>query len=285
MIKIDNKIYNTLRVVAAICFIGLGAIAILFCYNVGPFGIKKPKGIDTAVYNYKTFKQRDSSCGDNLDSTCTIVKITYPDFGNKKALNDSVIRKFADLFASTKNRSITDYKQLAINFIDGYRDFKNIQPRSTLIYLLEGHAKVLRQDSDVLTVEVDGYTYQGGPHGIEYTAYVNWNIKTNKSIGLKDILVKGYQDSLNKVAEQIFRKKEKLRDTSSLNDQRNYFFANNKFQLPNNCLITPLGIRFLYNVYTIKAYDAGATKLFIPYTQIQSLLSPASVVTQYLNVE
>jgi hypothetical protein len=45
---------------------------------------------------------------------------------------------------------------------------------------------------------------------------------------------------LTKIAEQIFRKNEKLTDTSSL--ARDYFFKDNKFALNENYSITPAGI-------------------------------------------
>jgi hypothetical protein len=237
---------------------------------------------DTAAYSYKTFKQRDTACGGNPDSSCTIVKIAYPDFDGQKTLSDSVKGTFIKLFALNPAKTDTGFEQLAANFISRYTDFKKKQPKSTLLYLLDGHAKVLKQDSDILTIEVSGYAYHGGPHGVDYTGYVNWDTKTNKSIGLSDVLVNGYQVKLTQVAEQIFRKNEKLKDTSSLNNGRTYFFKDNKFSLPGNFLINQEGIKFLYNVYTIKPYQAGKTYLLVPYAQIKSLLLPGAIVKRYV---
>jgi len=63
---------------------------------------------------------------------------------------------------------------------------------------------------------------------------------------------------------------------------KNHFFKGDKFALNDNYLITPLGIRFLYNPYEIKPYAAGTTDLFIPYDKIKSLLRPNTVITQYI---
>ena len=264
------------------CALLLILSAIIASCNMGSSGSKSSVVGDTITYSYKTFKQRDTSCGNNPDSACTIVKIEYPDFCDKKALNDSIAQKFIKLYAVTNAKPDTNYKQLAGNFINYYHDFKKIQPKSTLFYLLDGHAKVLRQDTSMVNIEITGYSYHGGPHGVEYTGYVNWDTKANKSISLNDILVSDYQDKLNSIAEQLFRKNEKLSDTSSLNNQRTYFFKNNKFSLPDSYLLTTSGICFLYNVYTIKAYAAGPTQLFIPYAQIEPLLLPGSVVKTYI---
>ncbi|SDS67701.1 Protein of unknown function [Mucilaginibacter mallensis] len=251
--------------------------------NAGVQGNKQPTGTkDTLTYSYKTFKQRDADCGNSPDSTCTIVKINYPDFDGKKALNDSVTHSFIKLFATSSGKTDTGYNQLADNFIGVYKAFKKDQPKSTLIYLLDGHAKVLKQDSTITRIEVSGYSYHGGPHGIELTSYVNWDTKANKSIALNDIFVAGYQDKLNRVAERIFRKNEGLKDTATLNNGRTYFFKDNKFNLPANYLITSKGIQFLYNVYTIKPYAADKTELLVPYTAIKILLLLNSVVKNYI---
>lgn len=264
--------------------IGLLLIAGSFAAcNAGVQGNKQSAGTkDTLAYTYKAFKQRDADCGNGPDSTCTIVKISYPDFDGKKTLNDSVTQSFIKLFATNAGKTDTGYNQLADNFIGTYKAFKKEQPKSTLIFLLDGHAKVLKQDSDILTVEISGYSYNGGPHGIELTSYVNWDAKANKSIALRDLFVAGYQDKLNQAAEQIFRKNEALKDTATLNNGRTYFFKDKKFSLPANYLITSEGIQFLYNVYTIKPYAAGKTELLVPYAAIKILLLPNSVVKNYI---
>ncbi|MDB5133527.1 MAG: hypothetical protein JWP37_130 [Mucilaginibacter sp.] len=234
---------------------------------------------DTLVYTYQNFKERAPDCGDKPDSSCTIVKVTYPEFKGQKTLNDSVTGKFNEFFRGNK-KADTNLKQITTRFMSGYKYFRKDQPKSTLNFLLDAHAKILRQDSGMLTIEVEGYTYTGGAHGENDTYFINWDTKANKNILLRDILIDGYNGKLTQVAEQIFRKQEKLSDTSSL--ATNYFFKGNKFSLPDNYLVTPLGIKFLYNVYTIKPYAAGQTELFVPYSQIKSFIKPNTVLSQFV---
>lgn len=149
-----------------------------------------------------------------------------------------------------------------------------------MAYNLNIDLSVLRQDSSLTTLLLKGYSYLGGAHGGSLISFINWNTKANKKIALSDIFMDGYQEKLRQVAEQIFRKDEKLSDTASL--ANDYFFKDSKFALNNNFCITPIGIRFLYNEYEIKPYSAGTTSLFIPYEQIESLLRPNTVVSQYI---
>jgi Deacetylase PdaC/Protein of unknown function (DUF3298) len=245
-------------------------------------GNKKPAITkDTLTYSFKTYKQRATDCGYKPDSSCTIVKINYPEFSGQKTLNDSITGKFNLLFGDNKKPD-TSLKQIADSFMGEYLNFRQDRPKSTLFFLLDAHAKVLRQDSSLTTVEVSGYSYTGGAHGTSYTYFINWDTKANKNIGLNNILVAGNNTGLTKTAEPIFRANEKLTDTSSLNNQHDYFFKDGKFSLPDDYLLTPFGIRFLYNIYTIKPYAAGPTELIIPYSQIKSLLKPNTVLAQYI---
>ena len=234
---------------------------------------------DTLTYTYKTIHERAADCGDKPDSTCTVVKVKYPVFNNQKTLNDSVTRKLTSLFAMD-GKPDGSIELMGKNFLKAYTDFRKTDPRSVMFFTLDSYAKVLMQDSSLTTLQVGGYSFQGGAHGASATFFINWDTKANKSIGLKDILVAGYQDKLSTEAERIFRKDEKLKDTSSL--ARDYFFKDNKFALNDNFVITPLGLKFVYNQYEIKPYAAGITELFIPFTQIKSLLLPGSVVAKYI---
>lgn len=233
---------------------------------------------DTLTYAYHTIKQRATDCGAKPDSGCTIVKIKYPLFNNQTALNDTITHKLLNLFAV--NKADDNIPQMIKHFFTDYDAFKKHDARSAMIFTLDSHARIIRQDSSLTSLEISGYTFQGGAHGSSITTFVNWNTKNQNNITLGDIFIANYKDKLTETADTIFRKEEKLSDTSSL--ANDYFFKSNKFALNNNFSITPLGIRFLYNQYEIKPYAAGQTDLLIPYAKIKSILRPNTVVTQYL---
>jgi len=97
---------------------------------------------------------------------------------------------------------------------------------------------------------------------------------------LPDVFAEGYTTKLTAAAEKIFRAQEKLSDTASL--ANGYMFKDGKFVLNNNFLVTPIGIRFLYNEYEAKPYSDGPTEILIPYTQIKPLLRSNTVISQYI---
>lgn len=234
---------------------------------------------DTLAYQYKTYKQRADNCGDKPDSGCTVLKIVYPDFHNQPDLNDTVKRRLSNIFM-VDGKINTGFDPLVTHFMNSYKEDLKTTNRPTMFYTLDNKAIILRQDSALTTLQIDAYAYLGGAHGSSFTGFINWQTKTHKNLELKDILVDGYEPQLNAIAEKIFRKQENLSDTSSL--KNDYFFKDSKFGLNQNFLISPVGLRFVYNQYEIKPYAAGKTDLIVPYTQIKKLIRPNTVVAQYI---
>lgn len=235
---------------------------------------------DTVTYTSQVIHKRAADCGNKADSACTVVDIKYPVFKGKPVLNDTIKHKLLTVFMFGEKPD-TGLNSMAANFLKAYTDAKKDDPRSQMFYTLESYVKVIRQDSALLSLEYGGYAYQGGAHGASFTGFINWDGKTDKLVTLDDILVSGYKPQLTKIAEKIFRKDEKLSDTSSL--ANDYFFTNNKFALNENYSINPGGIRFVYNQYEIKPYAAGQTELIIPYSKIKTLMRPKSAASQYIH--
>lgn len=232
-------------------------------------GVKAAVASDTLKYHYEDLKKRADDCGTKPDSGCTVISVKYPVFEGQEALNDTIRHMAMD----------TTFDVLAKQFIKSYEIDIKKNPRK-LFYTITSRVSVIRQDSALTTFQADKYSFTGGAHGASFTGFLNWNTKTGKKLTLKDLITDKSLPNLTKVADSIFRRQENLTDTSSLiND---YFFKGGKFSLNNNVLISPLGLRFLYNQYEIKPYAAGQTDLLVPYKKIKSLFLPHTVIAQYL---
>lgn len=174
------------------------------------------------------------------------IDISYPVFKNQPILNDSLTSHL------TVQKAANDH---------------------------DLHAVVLRQDSSLTIIEVNEVLTGTGNSGKSMaTHFINWNTKKARSIKLNDILIDNYSDELNKIAEAIFRKNENLNATASLSG---YNFKDGQFAMNNNFLITPIGLKFLYNNGEAKPASYGQVILFIPYSQILTLLRPNTVIDQY----
>jgi hypothetical protein len=229
---------------------------------------------DTLQYTYKEIKQKEAGYEKKPDSECVYTDISYPVFSGQKALNDSIISK---ILADYSEGDTTIHQ-----FIKNYLFDQKTDPNHPdyIRHCLELGANVIRQDSSILLIEIEGDYFEARRHlnTVPIIHFLNWNTKKGKSILLSDILANNYSNELNKIAETIFRKDEKLSATESLKDYR---FEDGKFMLNDNFLITPIGLRFVYNRGDIKLGRADQTEILIPYSQIESLLRPNTVVTQY----
>jgi hypothetical protein len=260
-------------------------LSVVLVMNACMWGVPKKQANDinkdTLAYSYQFIKHRASDCGDKPDSGCTIAQVAYPEFKNSKTLNDSVKNKLFNLFwDDTTIEADTDLQKYASQFVAVYEQSKDEPAVKGKIFTVKSSAKIVRQDSSLVTLQIGGYMYNGGADGNTVTYLYNWNTKANKLIRLSDLFINNYSSKLNEIADTIFRKNEGLNSTASL--AGNYFFQNNQFALNNNFMITPTGIRFLYNENTIKPHVAGKTELLIPYSKIKSLLLPHTVVSQYI---
>jgi hypothetical protein len=263
-----------MKTISKLCFILVGFTFASCQWSVKP---KEDKDVfkDTLRYSTNGLTTFPATLpGQPTNHKDTVVKASYVVFDGQARLNDSVMQKLSGIF--TNGNADIKYLHNASKFLLAYADYLKKHPKWTV----SAYAKVLMQDSSITTLEVGGYTYQGGAHGSSGTYFINWNTKANKNITLNDLFIDGYGDKLKAVAEGIFRKDEKLSDTSSL--ARDYFFKDNKFALNDNFSVTPIGLKFVYNQYEIKPYAAGITELFIPYSQIKTLLRPNSVVGKFI---
>ena len=221
---------------------------------------------DTLQYSYKVIKRKAPDCGNKPDSDCVVAQIRYPLFLNQKKLNDTISYRLITQF-SILDKPDNNLEHLADQFLKAGKDFR-----------LNSNSFIIREDSSILLAQVSGYRFLGGARGYYLVSFINWNTKAQREIALSDILKDGHVQDLNSIAEKIFRKQENLAGDTPL---KGYLFENGKFSLNNNFLITPIGLRFLYNQYEIKPYPAAEASLLIPYSQIESLLRPNTVVTQY----
>ncbi|WP_342644348.1 DUF3298 domain-containing protein [Mucilaginibacter sp. CSA2-8R] len=261
----------------------LAALAILAwssqaCWNTKPKIEDANIYKDTLSYQFKNIKTNADDCAGKPDSACTTVKFKYPAFDNQPVLNDTIVTGLATLL--DRQKGIAGLQRLSWQFMLDYKDFKKSRPDWKGNFDLNCKVNVIRQDSSLVGLEYNGYQFIGGAHGDTKIRYLNWNVKQNKKILLSDILKPGSEAKLTTIGEKIFRKQENLDAATPLS--RDYFFKDGKFTLNQNFLITPLGLKFLYNQSEIKPYAAGQTTLDIPYAQIKTLLQPNTVVVRYL---
>ncbi len=240
---------------------------------------------DTLVYSIKI----DSAKSKNFvsregEKIYSYAKATYPVFEDCQELNNIIL---IHLIASDNPdaKPVSSVKENLTGFTNEYdmqynQSVASGSEPSFSTYEKDYTIGLLNQNSDYICLALEYYSYSGGAHGLGGTHFINYDIKNKREITIDDLFIAGNDSSLTKIAEQIFRKQENLTQNDSL---KNYFFDENKFALNQNFTITDSGLVFLYNRYEIISYAEGITKLAIPYSAIEKILKPKSILATKIN--
>lgn len=231
---------------------------------------------DSINYIYdsvKVYSKNPVSADARVTDTAKAV-ITYPVFSDSK-LNDFVLKKITGTVDNEK--SYSSYESYAKGFINDFDDFQKENKDRIQTWFLIINTKVLKQKPQYIAFYTTYINFAGGAHPNSSFTYQNYNPETHQVITLDSLLILGSSGKLTAIAEKIFRKNEKLSPDQSLKD--NYFFENDTFKLNDNFTVTDEGLLFLYNPYEIKAYAFGITKLVIPFSELQDIAKPGSLLS------
>ena len=231
---------------------------------------------DTLTFTYdsvKVYTKNPKPRNEIILDTAKAV-ITYPIFEDEH-VNHFLLNKVLNTADSGKNYK--SYQDYATGFIKGFVDFQKTNPSWPQTWFLQIKNTIVRQKPGYLSILSLYVDYMGGAHPNTVLSYLNYNTATHQEIPLDSLILPGSFPKLNSIAEQIFRKNEKLDPKASLKD--NYFFENDTFKLNQNFTVTDQGLKFLYNPYEIKAYVFGTTELIIPFSQLKGIAKPNSLLS------
>ncbi|MGD1102614.1 MAG: DUF3298 and DUF4163 domain-containing protein [Terriglobia bacterium] len=166
------------------------------------------------------------------------------------------------------------WEALTQDFTNGEKDFHaGGYAFSNAPWWFERRVKVEYQSANVLSLSRKQEGYTGGAHGWGRVDYANFRPSTGAPIRLRDILKPGFEKPLNSIGEVRFRALENLDPKASLREN-SFSFPNDQFQLNDNFFIDAKGLTFVYNSYEISCGACGAPSVFLPYSDLRTLLRP-----------
>lgn len=230
-------------------------------------------------------KQQSEGCQNDNSDSCAKIKIEYillkslSDLSVVDKINSKIQTELLRPIGSEKNNK--NFEELMQNFIDEYKNFKKEFSEAQQEWEVEREAASNFNDENILACSLSEYSYLGGAHPNSFLTLKNYNLKSGELIKLSDVLVKGYQNELNNIAEPIFRKEKELTAEENLTEA-GFWFDEDKFSINKNFSISKDGLTFYYNSYEITAYAFGPTELFIPYKSIKNLIKPDGILAGYV---
>lgn len=261
-------------------FLTILLILILFFTNkINPHSLTNfifTSNEDTISYENKTTDKKFGDCT-NDTKNCFNISFNYPVI--LKAKNDT-IKNFLNSIINEMILSSIYYEKKIYNneddfFIDLKNEFENFTnefPEASGQWDLNRNVKIIYNSNNVISFEYSEYYYLGGAHPNSIVLYKSINLNNEKQISLTDLFTESNFTKLNSIAENIFRKKWKLKNDDDL-EKAGFWFNNNQFALNDNFAITKDGLIFYYNNYEIAPYVFGPTELFIQINEIKNLLN------------
>lgn len=234
-----------------------------------------PVDTDRLVFKMLAKEQTFDDCVAGADG-CTYVRLDYPVLVDAPeayavtAVTDAVFSTITATYGDAE--PYPNVEALMQSFIDDYRRLKESQPSYEHPWFLERKIFVLHNTPEILSLSLSERTFTGGAHGMATVTFTNLSPRTGETLGLGDVLVEGYQQTLLPKAEAKFREAREIQDGMSLTDAGFTFFEDGAFHLSENFALTDDGLAFYYNVYDVAPYALGPTEIVLGYDELEGLL-------------
>ncbi|RAV29506.1 DUF3298 and DUF4163 domain-containing protein [Sinomicrobium soli] len=233
----------------------------------------------TEELSYSTHKIATDT-GNCENDQCAKVKVNFPvatsstDIAEKinAIIEDKIISTFIIDPDSKKEKTVEDAVE---NFKNEYLRDKEMQPDFAFGYEAEIQGEVLYRGTKLHSLAFSSFMYTGGAHGYSSLTYINIDPASGKTYDNDELFTD--KEAFLKVAEQKFRKQEKIPEGSNINST-GFWFENDTYQLPENIGFTKDNIILHYNAYDISSYAEGGKTVEIPIGEIKqylAILSPA----------
>ena len=141
---------------------------------------------------------------------------------------------------------------------------------------------ILKSQAPVATVVLNTSSYLGGAHGSAIQQYYNFDLDHEKLLQLNDLLLPHQKVALEQRAHEAF--KVWVMESKLANSVDEYEQAW-KFKLSNNFLLGDHGLILQYGEYEIGPYAVGLPRLVVPYDQLNTILKPEYLPTQFTSVK
>lgn len=203
---------------------------------------------------------------------CAKINLKIIEASNNSFVSDSINKKIFDVvkntvYAGENPDEIKNYSELNTFFISEFNAMKDDLKQEKLpSWEAVLNTKIAYHSKEILNITIDSYTYTGGAHGYNAIQSLIFNTKTGKIISSKKLFKN--TSAIEKIAENEFRKQQKITATLSLTDA-GYFFENDKFVLPQNIIITKKGLLLHYNPYEAASYGQGPIEVELPFSTIK----------------
>ena len=132
--------------------------------------------------------------------------------------------------------------------------------------------RILNSEAPLATVVINSSSYLGGAHGASGQRYFNFDLKRQKQVPLKDVVLDQQYPKLQMLAYAAFKD---WVSSSQLATNVAEYEQVWKFSMSENFYLGKQGLILQYGEYEIGPYVVGLPRLVIPYADLKGILKPA----------
>lgn len=240
--------------------LGLFVVAAALAMSCGK--LREKPVVDFAMKDIKI--ESTPNCSEK-DTACAFFEVEYPVF---LSLDTNVRRAIDDRIAYIVAGSEGGGKSLqetGDEFVNEFRDFLKEMPDYEMSWYHKGRAEVMVASDTLISLQVFVETFTGGAHASYTVNFVNVDPMTGTAYLLDALLRAGYEDELNRLAQDDLREQMGLVQGDSLD----VVGFQNDFKLNENYGFRKEGIVFYFNDYEAPSFAEGPTEILIPYEKLQ----------------
>ncbi|MFT6872902.1 MAG: hypothetical protein ACJAVN_001914 [Roseivirga sp.] len=249
---------------------------------------ESPEAIPKFVnYKVESINEQSGPCQtDSLSNQCASFFVEYPIITGMlspaatKRINENIKSSIFDYaFVSDKPEN---FQSLIEEISSEYTKILSEFPDYKASWSMEVNSDIIYQDSSYISVASTIFSYTGGAHPNAYQVYRSYDLQTGEPITLSDILIPGFEDQLNEMAEIEFRMLKEIPPSQALK-VKGYFFEGDKFTLNDNFAIINKSLIFYFNQFEIAPYAVGPTELELKLTDYVNLVDAKGILNGLKN--
>ncbi len=128
----------------------------------------------------------------------------------------------------------------------------------------------------ILTMKLHDYAYTGGSFGTGISQFIVIDSRSGKRVKLNDIFKGEFGPKLKELINAKFKSQYKINPNKKFSEIGLFV---EEIPLKDNFYINKTGIGFHFNVYEIATPSYGVIDIFIPFTDVQSLLKEDGIIS------
>ncbi|MGE7778016.1 DUF3298 domain-containing protein [Chitinophaga sp. NPDC101104] len=250
--------------------------------NEKSFGFELQEDMDSAI-TFETYTLSDSAKLRPHDASSPMAQFSaemvWPSGGADAAII-TFLRKAMQPEMKPGDMPLQALKSSALGYLSGYQDNSKTLDSSELAsgsgatwnWESQESQSVVWNKYPLLVIAHFSYDYSGGAHGNYGTTFDAYDLAAKKKLTAKDVFKPGYKPVVGAALEKAFRKQFRVPASEPLD--KGFLFE--PHIVPNeNFYPTGKGVVFNFIPYEIAAYAVGQISLFVPWSDIRSVVQPA----------